>query len=164
MAPSSLPISHPLILELTSLRSQLSQYQHSSHASGIQLQGSRLELSLVKDQNASLASTFAALQAELEVLRAHPEPPLLKPDSTALSELTLAHRRLSAKLDITEESLAGCKLELAAARQEIGRLGKERERDRAQINECRRSEEEREEELVWERGERKKAEQQKQLW
>jgi hypothetical protein len=53
---------------------------------------------------------------------------------------------------------------LAAARQEIGRLGTERERDRAQINEYRRAKEEREEELVWERGERKKAEQQKQLW
>lgn len=164
MAPSSLPAAHPLILELSSLRTQLAQYQHSSHTAGIQLQGSKLELSLIRDQNASLASTFAVLQAELEVLRAHPEPPLLKPDSTALSELSLAHRRLSAKLDITEESFSASKLELAAARQEIGRLGKERERDRAQINEFRRVEEEREEELVWERGERRKAEEQKKLW
>ena len=34
---------HPLALELASLRSQLSKYQHASHQSGIQLQGSRLE-------------------------------------------------------------------------------------------------------------------------
>lgn len=37
---------HPLALELASLRSQLSKYQHASHQSGIQLQGSRLEQTL----------------------------------------------------------------------------------------------------------------------
>lgn len=162
MSPS-LPTSHPLILELSSLRGQLAQYQHSSHTSQIQLQGSRLETTILKDQNASLSSTLSALQAELDILRQHPSAPLLKPDSTTLAELSLAHRRLSAKLDITEGSLSATKLELAAARQEISRLGREREGDRAAINEFRRVEEEREEELVWERGERRKAEEQKKL-
>jgi hypothetical protein len=162
MAP--LPATHPLLLELTSIRAQLQHYQRASHQASIQLQGSKLETSLTKDQNASLLSQLSTLQAELEVLRANPAPPILKPDSTALSELSLAHRRLSAKLDITETSLLGCKLELAAARQELERMGKEREGDRASINEFRRVEEEREEELVWERGERRKAEEQKKLW
>lgn len=165
MAPqSSLPTSHPLILELASLRTQLAQYQHASHQSAIQLQGSRLEHSLLKDQNVSFASTLSALQAELEILRAHPAPPQLKPDSTALAELSLAHRRLSAKLDITEGSLSASRLELAAAQQELGRLGKEREGDRATINEYRRIEEEREEELLWQKGETRRAEEQKKLW
>lgn len=43
-------------------------------------------------------------------------------------------------------------------------MGKEREGDRAIINELRRGEEERMEELEWERGERKKAEELKRLW
>lgn len=161
MAP--LPASHPLILELTSLRAQLSQYQQLSHKSGIQLQGSRLEASLIKDENAQLKAILSTLQSELQILRAHPAPPQLKPDSTTLSELSLAHRRLSAKLDVTEESLSACKLELASARQETTRLDKEREADRAAINEFRRVEDEREEELVWERGERRTAEEQKKL-
>jgi hypothetical protein len=43
-------------------------------------------------------------------------------------------------------------------------LGKEREGDRAIINELRRGDEEREEEIAWERGERRKAEELKRLW
>jgi len=55
-------------------------------------------------------------------------------------------------------------LELASCKQEISRLGKEREGDRAIINELRRGEEEREEEIAWERGERRKAEELNRLW
>lgn len=55
-------------------------------------------------------------------------------------------------------------MELAAAKQEVQRLHKEREGDRSTINELRRVEDDREEELEWERGERKKAEEQKKLW
>jgi hypothetical protein len=43
-------------------------------------------------------------------------------------------------------------------------LNKEREGDRATINELRRGDEEREEEIAWERGERRKAEALKRLW
>lgn len=96
--------------------------------------------------------------------RKHPLPPTQPPTSTALAELTLAHRRLSTKLDLTEQSLASCQLELASCKQEIVRLGREREGDRAIINELRRAEEEKLEELEWERGERRKAEELKKLW
>ena len=82
----------------------------------------------------------------------------------ALAELTLAHRRLSTKLDLTEQALKSTQLEMASCTQENTRLGKEREGDRAIINELRRGEEERMEELEWERGERKKAEELKRLW
>lgn len=82
----------------------------------------------------------------------------------ALAELTLAHRRLSTKLDLTEQALKSTQLELASCTQENTRLGKEREGDRAIINELRRGEEERMEELEWERGERRKAEELKRLW
>lgn len=97
-------------------------------------------------------------------IRTHPLPPTQPPTSTALAELTLAHRRLSTKLDLTEQALSSCQLELASCKQEIGRLNKEREGDRATINELRRGDEEKVEELEWERGERRKAEELKRLW
>lgn len=96
--------------------------------------------------------------------RTNPAPPPLQPTSTALTELSLAHRRLSAKLDLTESQLTAASLELATAQQEIVRLNKEREGDRATINELKRIEEDREEEIEWERAERRKAEEQKKLW
>jgi len=81
-----------------------------------------------------------------------------------LTELSLAHRRLSAKLDLTESQLSAQSLELASAQQEIARFTKDREGDRATINDLRRIEEDREEEIEWEKAARQKAEEQKKLW
>lgn len=67
-------------------------------------------------------------------------------------------------MDLTEQTLQSSQLELASCKQEIARLGREREGDRAIINELRRGDEEREEEIAWERGERRKAEELKRLW
>ena len=71
MAPptSTLPSSHPLIAELTSLRQQLSQYQKSGHQSAIQLQGAKLELNLAKDEQAHLREANETLRSELQILR-----------------------------------------------------------------------------------------------
>ncbi|RXK41776.1 hypothetical protein M231_01011 [Tremella mesenterica] len=160
---TSLPPTHPLILELTSLRQQLHQYQTSAHQTAIQLQGTRLELSLAKEESMGLRQTCEVLKREIEVLRSNPIPPPTQPTSTALSELSLAHRRLSAKLDLTESQLTAAQLELASAKQEIQRRTKEREGDKAVINELRRIEEDREEEIEWERGERRRMEEQKKL-
>jgi chromosome segregation ATPase len=171
-----LPSTHPLVAELTSLRQQLAQYQKSGHQSAIQLQGARLELNFAKEESAVLRETNDTLRSEIDVLRyakgrraelinrTHPLPPTQPPTSTALAELTLAHRRLSTKLDLTEQALSSAQLELASCTQEIGRLNREREGDRAIINELRRGDEEREEEIAWERGERRKAEALKRLW
>ena len=96
--------------------------------------------------------------------RKNPAPPPTPPTSTALSELSLAHRRLSSKLDLTESALSAAQLELASAKQENQRLYRERDGDRAIINDLRRIEEDREEEISWEKGERRKAEEMKRLW
>lgn len=159
----TLPITHPLILELSSLRAQLSQYQYASHQTGIQLQSARLELALAKESEQGLLKRIEGLQKEVDVLRANPAPPPIPPTSTALTELSLAHRRLSSKLDFAESQLAENSLQLAQAQQEIQRLLKEREGDRAVINELQRVEDEREEEIEWERSERRKVEEQKKL-
>lgn len=96
--------------------------------------------------------------------RTTPDPPNTAPPSNALAELSLAHRRLSAKLDFTEQQLSSATLELASTRQELGRIQKERDHERAQLVELRRIEDDREEEVAWERSERKRFEEQKKLW
>ena len=100
----------------------------------------------------------------LLVSRLNPLLPPIPSSSTSLNELSLAHRRLSAKLDLTEQHLASTSLELVIAKQEIHRLNRERDGDRATINDLRRLEEDRDEEIEWERGERRKMEEQKKLW
>lgn len=67
--PSTLPLSHPLILELASLRQQLQQYQKASHQSSIQLQGSKLELNLLKERYIHLENVESTLRAEVNTLR-----------------------------------------------------------------------------------------------
>lgn len=67
--PSTLPLSHPLILELASLRQQLQQYQKAAHQSSIQLQGSKLELNLLTERYANLENVEASLRAEVDTLR-----------------------------------------------------------------------------------------------
>jgi hypothetical protein len=92
-----------------------------------------------------------------------PDPPASTPPSKALAELSLAHRRLSAKLDFTEQQLASVSLELASVKQELARAQRERDGEHAMLVELRRVEEDREEEVQWERGERKRVEEQKKL-
>ena len=133
----------------------------------------------MKDANRVLRAKESALEAEVNVLRygpcssvccgslgrrKNPAPTPIPPSSTALTELSLAHRRLSAKLDLTESALESSQLELAASKQEIHRLNRQRESDQAIINELKRVENDREEEIEWEKGERRKAEEQKKLW
>ncbi|WVO17567.1 hypothetical protein L204_105264 [Cryptococcus depauperatus] len=158
-----LPTSHPLIIELTSLRSQLAQYQHAAHTAGIQLQGARLEAALAKEREESTKQWGENLEREVEILRANPLPSPMPPASTVLSEMSLAHRRLSSKLDFTESQLSSTALQLAQAQQDVQRLTREREGDRAVINELKRVEDEKEEEVEWERYERKRIEEQKKL-
>jgi hypothetical protein len=67
-------------------------------------------------------------------------------------------------LDLTEQQLHASQLELAATKQEVGRLGRERENQRGVVNDLRRVEEDWEEEIEWERGERRRVEEQKRLW
>ncbi|WWC92135.1 uncharacterized protein L201_007089 [Kwoniella dendrophila CBS 6074] len=177
---SVLPSSHPLIAELTSLRQQLSQYQKAAHQASIQLQGARLELALSKENQENGEREKEVLKKEVDVLRSNPIPPSLIQDpssssssssassairssSNALTELSLAHRRLSSKLDLTENELSITKLDYNKLKIDFEKLKKEREGDRSVINELKRIEDDREEELEWEKGERKKLEEQKKL-
>jgi hypothetical protein len=66
---SRLPATHPLTAELAAVRAQLSQYQHAAHQTAIQLQGSRLELALNKEQNVILRQQVENIKQELEILR-----------------------------------------------------------------------------------------------
>jgi len=65
---------------------------------------------------------------------------------------------------LTEGQLAASQLELATVKQDLHRLNREREGDRAIINDLRRVDEDRDEEIEWEKGERRKVEEQKKLW
>lgn len=69
--PTAQPLSatHPLSLELSSLRTALLHYQTAAHQSSIQLQGRSLELSLLKDQDKALRDENEVLKREVEVLR-----------------------------------------------------------------------------------------------
>ncbi|EJT50787.1 hypothetical protein A1Q1_08045 [Trichosporon asahii var. asahii CBS 2479] len=159
----SLPPTHPLSIEIQSLKQQISQYRQIAHQSYIEIQGVRLELELKKDEVTGLERKNEALKQEVETLRTTPEPPQAPPPANALAELSLAHRRLSAKLDFTEQQLRSVTLELASSKQELGRVLKEKEHEKALLNELRVGEEDREEEVAWERGERKRMEEQKKL-
>ncbi|ODN82765.1 hypothetical protein L202_01043 [Cryptococcus amylolentus CBS 6039] len=156
--PSHLPVTHPALLEITSLRSQLAQYQSIAHTSSIQLQGSRLETSLTKDKLEKTHRVHESLLKELEILRANPPLPPVQSGSQALTELSLAHRRLSSKLDLTESRLLSTSSDLASAKHALQRIVLEREEERRVLSEVKRVEWEKEEEVEWEKGERGKAE------
>ncbi|BEI80161.1 hypothetical protein CcaverHIS002_0106900 [Cutaneotrichosporon cavernicola] len=164
--PSSstpLPPTHPLAAELAALRQQVGQYRSAAHQASIAVQGVRLELELAREEATGLRAKNKALEGEVEVLRTTPDPPQATPPSNALAELSLAHRRLSAKLDFTEQKLSASTLELASTQQELQRVQKRADGDRAALTELRRVEDDREEELEWERSERKRIEEQKKL-
>ncbi|WOO79476.1 uncharacterized protein LOC62_02G002998 [Vanrija pseudolonga] len=162
-AAAALAPTHPLAAELASLRQQLAQYRSAAHQASIDVQGVRLELELSKEEAAGLRNTNGALQAEVDTLRSTPDPPVKPAPSNALAELSLAHRRLSAKLDFTEAQLAATALELSAAKQELHASHRAREKERAAALELERIEEDREDEIVWERNERRRIEEQKKL-
>ncbi|GMK54577.1 hypothetical protein CspeluHIS016_0111630 [Cutaneotrichosporon spelunceum] len=162
-SPSPLPPTHPLAAELAALRQQVAQYRAAAHQAGIAVQGVRLELELSREEAAGLRAKNKALESEAEVLRTTADPPQATPPSNTLAELSLAHRRLSAKLDFTEQKLSASALELASTQQELQRVQKRADGDRAALAELRRVEDDREEELEWERSERKRIGEQKKL-
>ncbi|KAJ9103073.1 hypothetical protein QFC21_002495 [Naganishia friedmannii] len=106
---------HPLVLELHSLRASLGKFQHVAHKTSMQLQGKAMEVVMAQDEVGRLRVENKVLKEEVEVLRKSdyaqddhhlsPTTPLQHYPNNALSELTLAHRRLSSKLDITEDAL-----------------------------------------------------------
>ncbi|CED84499.1 hypothetical protein [Phaffia rhodozyma] len=98
-------VDHPLIQELVTLRQALLKYQEAAHQSGLNLQGSRLDATILSDELKSIRYTYSLLKTEVETLRANPSPSIPSNESLTLRQLSLAHRKLSLLLDETEERL-----------------------------------------------------------
>jgi hypothetical protein len=60
---------HPLLLELSSLRTSLKKFQHVSHASSMQLQSKMMESLLVNEERDRFKRELDAARNELESLR-----------------------------------------------------------------------------------------------
>ncbi|KAI1788360.1 hypothetical protein LXA43DRAFT_974837 [Ganoderma leucocontextum] len=132
---------HPLALELSSLRSAVSRYQHEAHAASLKLQRHSLEASQALDHARALERENARLQEELAVLRAHPDT-TPSPAAAQVPELTLALRRLSHKLTAVEETLLARMKEVVDVRSELTGVQHDLEAARALTAEARAREEE----------------------
>ncbi|GBE81828.1 hypothetical protein SCP_0402010 [Sparassis crispa] len=109
---------HPLALELASLRAAVARYQHEAHATSVKLQRHSLETSHALERAYALEGENVALKDEVIALRASPDI-CPHPASLQVPELTLALRRLSDKLTLTEETLLARTHELATARTDL---------------------------------------------
>ncbi|KAG1761554.1 hypothetical protein EDD22DRAFT_630053 [Suillus occidentalis] len=108
---------HPLVLELSSLRQTAARFQHEAHQAALKLQRHTLAAAQTNDRLHLLESQHSLLASELATLRAHPLPNA-QSDGHVVQELTLALRRSSEKLDLTEHALAERTAELVHARTE----------------------------------------------
>jgi hypothetical protein len=61
--------THPLSLELHSMRTSLSKFQHVAHHASMQLQGKVMEVTLGRERESRLESLVKLLETELESLR-----------------------------------------------------------------------------------------------
>ncbi|KAG2106778.1 uncharacterized protein F5147DRAFT_224246 [Suillus discolor] len=108
---------HPLVLELSSLRQTAARFQHEAHQAALKLQRHTLATAQTNDRLHFLESQHSLLLSELATLRAYPLPNS-QSDTHVVQELTLALRRSSEKLDLTEHALAEKIAELVNTRTE----------------------------------------------
>ncbi|KAG1734339.1 hypothetical protein EDB19DRAFT_1639170 [Suillus lakei] len=108
---------HPLVLELSTLRQTAARFQHEAHQAALKLQRHALASAETNVRLHILESQHTLLASELATLRAHPLPHS-QPDTHVVQELTLALRRSSEKLDLTEHALAEKTAELITTRTE----------------------------------------------
>ncbi|KAG6371843.1 hypothetical protein JVT61DRAFT_8838 [Boletus reticuloceps] len=113
---------HPLLVELASLRQTAARFQasHEAHAAAIKLQRHTFDVSRIHEHAASLEQENARLTHEISILHAHPEVPP-HPAVAQVQELSLALRRVSDKIDLTEQTLLERTSELVQARSEFAR-------------------------------------------
>ncbi|KAH0826956.1 hypothetical protein J3R83DRAFT_4614 [Lanmaoa asiatica] len=109
---------HPLLLELTSLRQTAARFQHEAHTAAINLQRHSLDSSRLHEHAAVLEQENARLTHELDILRPHPDIPH-HPAVAQVQELSLALRRVSDKIALTEDTLLQRTSELTDARSEL---------------------------------------------
>lgn len=147
-----LALSNPLVLEISSLKAAVERYQHAADSANIHLQHQALDISTFSARCTALEQENAILRAEVALLRSTPESSStssLSNNNLAVSELTLALRRVSEQLDQAEEALrehteqlgksnlvrARLKVELERAEQDVTMI---REREEETKKECRR--------------------------
>ncbi|KAI0797516.1 hypothetical protein C8Q75DRAFT_801457 [Abortiporus biennis] len=111
---------HPLALELTSLRAAVTRYQHEAHATSVKLQHHSLDSSQAVEKSHLLEREVTHLREEVQTLREYPDI-TPHPASLQVPELTLALRKLSDKLTLTEESLTSRTNELLDAQHALSR-------------------------------------------
>ncbi|KAF8584113.1 hypothetical protein K439DRAFT_1346937 [Ramaria rubella] len=142
---------HPLTLELDSLRTDLDKYQagHAAHVSALHLQRARLEASDAVAHSRSLEAENARLKEETTFLRTNPQP---NNTHRQVTELSLALRRISDKLSLTETTLQKktaelievtsenkkIQLQIEAAYAEVGRMQQARDEARSEERELQR--------------------------
>ncbi|KAG7442497.1 uncharacterized protein BT62DRAFT_973724 [Guyanagaster necrorhizus] len=112
---------HPLSLELSSLKVAVSRFQDEAHSASVKLQRHSLNTSNSHERLIQLERENAVLKSELNILRANPHPDTSEshPAVVQSQELTLALRRLSDKLSLTEDALFERTTELAHASAEL---------------------------------------------
>ncbi|ESK82831.1 hypothetical protein Moror_12254 [Moniliophthora roreri MCA 2997] len=113
--------SHPLTIEIDSLRSAVARFQDEAHSASVKLQRFSFDTSTTQDRLVHLERENELLRHEISNLRANPHPDTLSESHPAVqqsAQLTLALRRLSDKLTITEEALLTRTTELVSATHE----------------------------------------------
>ncbi|KAI0780468.1 hypothetical protein BD413DRAFT_463703 [Trametes elegans] len=140
-AAETVPDDHPLAIELVSLRTAVSRYQHEAHATSLKLQRHSLEASQALDHARALERENAWLKEEVAVLRANPDDSPTQA-SFQVPELTLALRRLSEKHTALEDMLHARTKELADVRSELANAQHETEAARSLAADARAREEE----------------------
>ncbi|KAG9016917.1 hypothetical protein FRB93_009447 [Tulasnella sp. JGI-2019a] len=100
-----------LTTELASLRAALTHYQHASDAGALQLQRRSFDTNAALERQKQLEAENERLTHELSVLSRNPNKQP-HPATLSVTELTLAHRRLSDRLSSTESLLLDRTVEL----------------------------------------------------
>ncbi|KAJ6589148.1 hypothetical protein B0H19DRAFT_1103066 [Mycena capillaripes] len=91
--------------ELSSLRAEVTRFQKQAHTPFIKLQRYGLDTSELSERVARLEAENTLLKSELVVLRDNPVPAEKAGQEDTVAQLTLALRRLNAKLSFTEAAL-----------------------------------------------------------
>ncbi|KAK0439583.1 hypothetical protein EV421DRAFT_1737747 [Armillaria borealis] len=114
---------HPFSLELASLKAAVSRFQDEAHSASVKLQRHALNTSNSHERLIQLERENALLKSELSVLRANPHSDTSESHPAVLQsqELTLALRRLSDKLSLTEDALLERTTQVAEANAELAK-------------------------------------------
>ncbi|KAH6886740.1 hypothetical protein BKA70DRAFT_1236403 [Coprinopsis sp. MPI-PUGE-AT-0042] len=119
-SPMQVDDDHPLVAQLNGLKAALNRMQDELQRSSAQVQGGYLKASDEHDKLSRLQDENRLLREELAVLRTIPHPDSI-PRPTQVQELTLSLRKLSDKLDLTEELLFSRNHDLNRAKGEVVR-------------------------------------------